>query len=308
MAVTYRTEELALGSIRENPANDFDMDEAGIARLADSIERDGLGQLPLGRRMPDGSVMLIAGHRRLAAFRLLRDRDSERWAKMPVNVADGLSEAQAAALVQVTNLETRQLSREERARRYLELSRLLPQLRHEREDLRGLREAEAVARVINEGTSEGAHVTASVVRRAIAWQRGRDEAVGEAERLSGRMAAGWREEARAGHVAPEAIRKVAELPESAQDEVLVDWQRRGGRTKDLADAIAAHQPVTSSAARGAAERAIAAMGKATLEVRRGAVLSPGLMRRLASAHRTLQDVVREREQAKAPSDDPDSLI
>lgn len=308
MAVTYRTEELELGSIRENPANDFDMDEAGIDRLADSIERDGLGQLPLGRRMPDGSVMLIAGHRRLAAFRLLRDKEGERWAKMPVNVADGLSEAQAAALVQVTNLETRQLSREERARRYLELSRLLPQLRSEREDLRGLREAEAVARVINEGTSEGAHVTASVVRRAIAWQRGRDEAVSEAERLSGRMAAGWREEAKAGHVAPDAIRKVAELPEAAQDEVLVDWQRRGGRTKDLTDAIAAHQPVTSSAARGAAERAIAAMGKATLEVRRGAVLSPGLMRRLASAHRTLQDVVRERERAQAPSDDPDSLI
>ena len=54
MVGPYETMRIPLGEISEHPENDYSMDERGIEALAASIERDGLGQLPLVRERGDG--------------------------------------------------------------------------------------------------------------------------------------------------------------------------------------------------------------------------------------------------------------
>ena len=71
-ASRFPVKEIPLSDIQEHPANiAYSLDEEGIAKLADSIQRDGLTDLPLDRRLQGGGFQMISGHRRMAAFRLL---------------------------------------------------------------------------------------------------------------------------------------------------------------------------------------------------------------------------------------------
>ena len=68
----YPVAELDIDAIEDNPANAvYSMEEAAIEALAESIEKDGLTDLPLVRKLTDGRWQLVSGHRRRAAFRLL---------------------------------------------------------------------------------------------------------------------------------------------------------------------------------------------------------------------------------------------
>ena len=73
----YPIVELDVASIADHPDNGaYSMDGDAIRSLADSIRRDGLTDIPLVRRMEDGSFQMISGHRRKAAFALLAARRS----------------------------------------------------------------------------------------------------------------------------------------------------------------------------------------------------------------------------------------
>lgn len=90
------------------------MDEEGIARLAESIRRDGLTDLPLVRRLQSGGFQMISGHRRMAAFRLLF-RQAPSYSKIPCRIASGVSDEQALVLLHTANFFTRSLTVTERA-------------------------------------------------------------------------------------------------------------------------------------------------------------------------------------------------
>lgn len=56
----FPVKEIPLDDISEHPGNvAYSMDEEGIARLAESIERDGLTDLPLVRRLQGGGFQMM---------------------------------------------------------------------------------------------------------------------------------------------------------------------------------------------------------------------------------------------------------
>ena len=65
MTTPYQTLALPVDSIQSHSENDFTMDESEMQELVASIRSEGLGQLPLVRKLPDGAYQMIAGHRRL---------------------------------------------------------------------------------------------------------------------------------------------------------------------------------------------------------------------------------------------------
>ena len=114
----YHQEELPLDAIEPHPEN-RPIDRAKVEKLAETIERDGLGQLPLVRAMPDGGRQMISGHHRLAAFKLLAERTGDdRWRQIPVVVKHECDDVRALCLLHATNLFAPDLSQVERGRAY----------------------------------------------------------------------------------------------------------------------------------------------------------------------------------------------
>ena len=128
MTTPYQTLALPVDSIQSHPENDFTMDESEMQELVASIRSEGLGQLPLVRKLPDGAYQMIAGHRRLEAYRRLA-REDAAFRTIPVTLVDNLDDARARVLLNVTNLVTRRLSQEERGARYAAIGREVPALR-----------------------------------------------------------------------------------------------------------------------------------------------------------------------------------
>ena len=108
--------EIDVGAIEGHPANiAYSMDERSIANLARSIEKDGLTDIPLVRKLDDGRWQMISGHRRLEAYRLLASGDHS-FARIPCRVVEGLTDSQAVTLLHTANYFVRALTVTERAR------------------------------------------------------------------------------------------------------------------------------------------------------------------------------------------------
>ena len=91
-----------------------DVDPMDVEKLADSILKNGLLQTPIGRKVGK-RVQLAFGHSRLAAFRLLRERDYEEFHFMAVDVRE-LSDEQMFELGTEENIKRKNLSPVEEAR------------------------------------------------------------------------------------------------------------------------------------------------------------------------------------------------
>ena len=91
----YPVSEIAVADIADHPANAaYSMDPAGIAELAESIRQDGLTDLPLVRKVGDGSWQMVSGHRRKAAYALLA-KDDPAYERMPCRVIEGIDDERA---------------------------------------------------------------------------------------------------------------------------------------------------------------------------------------------------------------------
>ena len=60
MTTPYQTLALPVDSIQSHPENDFTMDESEMQELVASIRSEGLGQLPLVRKLPDGAYQMMS--------------------------------------------------------------------------------------------------------------------------------------------------------------------------------------------------------------------------------------------------------
>lgn len=241
--MSYSFAQLPLDAIEPHPQNDYSMTEPELRDLMDSILADGLGQLPLVRKLPDDAYQMIAGHRRLEAYRRLSEGHPNRFSAIPVNVIDGLDDARANVLLNVTNLVTRSLTQEERGARYAAIGREVPAMRRDDPSLKGVRTNEIIARIVTQET--GKPISEATVKRAIAAQKRVDESRAQAEKLTGELTPDWQIEADTGRFDPAITRAISELPEKRQEKLFVEYQRREMTPGMLKNRIREMQPKTS---------------------------------------------------------------
>jgi ParB/RepB/Spo0J family partition protein len=101
-----------LDCIDDNPWQPRQGDDPDhIAKLAESIERDGLLQIPTARRHPTepGRVQLAFGHSRKTAYVWLRDNRGTEWRAMPLNIRS-MTDRQMADAAARENMARKDLS------------------------------------------------------------------------------------------------------------------------------------------------------------------------------------------------------
>ena len=266
MTTPYQTLALPVDSIQSHPENDFTMDESEMQELVASIRSEGLGQLPLVRKLPDGAYQMIAGHRRLEAYRRLA-REDAAFRTIPVTLVDDLDDARARVLLNVTNLVTRRLSQEERGARYAAIGR-------------EVRTNDIIARIVTEET--GQSVSPATVKRAIAAEKRLRETREQAELLTGDLNENWQVEAQAGVVDPLTLRAISQLPNQKQLDLFVEYQRQEMTFGQLKAHLKASRPKTTADASRALQAAIRSVEEARRMDREGVPLSQGLIRKLKS--------------------------
>lgn len=219
--------EIGIDLIADHPANTtYSMDEAGIRALADSIERDGLTDLPLVRKLADGSWQMISGHRRKAAYAVLAKRD-DAYAKMPCRVIEGVDDAQALVLLHTANYFVRELSVTERAAATRTLGIEVERKRREDPNLTGKRTEDIKADILAEQT--GRRVSGKTIKR--------EEALAKA--IEDDLADEWKAAANSGEISAKAVGSLAALPRDEQSRIAGEVSLEGLSKRQRTDAIQA---------------------------------------------------------------------
>lgn len=78
--------------------------EQELGALAASIREQGLLQPIVVQARADGRYVIVAGHRRVAAYRLLARENGAKWGSIPALMRSGLNDAQLAALAYTENV------------------------------------------------------------------------------------------------------------------------------------------------------------------------------------------------------------
>ena len=127
---------IPLDDILNNKANFYTVDKEKLKPLADSIAMDGLQQYPVVMPHPKqaGKYLLLSGHRRCAAIRMLvEDKDSPRedLRVVPCTVRQYQSEAMAELQLILANSTARTLTNAEVSKQAERMEMLLYQLKEE---------------------------------------------------------------------------------------------------------------------------------------------------------------------------------
>ena len=200
----YPIAEIPVADIADHPDNTaYSMDAASIRRLADSIKNQGLTDLPLVRKMGDGTYQMVSGHRRKAAYALLSEKD-DRFATLPCRVIENISDETSVLMLHAANYFTRTLSITERAAATRALGSEVERRRAEDSSLTGMRTEDVKASIIAEQT--GRKVSGKTIKR--------QEAL--AELVETRLIDAWRSKANEGMLSASAIESLSELSEAAQ--------------------------------------------------------------------------------------------
>lgn len=208
--------EIAVADIADHPANAaYSMDPAGIAELAESIRADGLTDLPLVRKVGDGSWQMVSGHRRKAAYALLA-KDDPAYERMPCRVIEGIDDERAVTLLHAANYFTRALTVTERAAATEALRGDAVRLRSEDPSLSGMRVDDVKAAIIERQT--GRKVSGKTIAR--------EERL--ARMIAEDLSPEWAAEADRGNLSAEAVRSLAGMPKERQAEMhaaMEPWRR-----------------------------------------------------------------------------------
>lgn len=219
--------EIGVDLIADHPANTaYSMDEAGIRALAESIQHDGLTDLPLVRKLPDGSWQMISGHRRKAAYAMLAQRD-DAYAKMPCRIVEGIDDAQALVLLHTANYFVRELSITERAAATRALGIEVERKRLEDPSLTGKRTEDIKADILAEQT--GRRVSGKTIKR--------EEALAKA--IENDLADEWKAAANSGEISAKAVGSLAALPRDEQSRIAERVSLEGLSKRQRTDAIQA---------------------------------------------------------------------
>lgn len=212
----FPVEEIEVAAIEDHPANvAYSMDEDGIRSLAESIRKDGLTDIPMVRRKPDGGFQMLSGHRRKAAYALLA-KDDPAYERMPCRVIEGIDDERAVTLLHAANYFTRALTVTERAAATEALRGDAVRLRSEDPSLSGMRVDDVKAAIIERQT--GRKVSGKTIAR--------EERL--ARRIAEDLSPEWAAEADRGNLSAEAVRSLAGMPKERQAEMhaaMEPWRR-----------------------------------------------------------------------------------
>ena len=136
-----------LNQIEPDEFNEKIYNVSGVEALADDIKLNGLLQFPLVRYMPGGKYMIISGHRRVAAIRLLAKEDPEHWKMIPVILDPDKDDTSAHIKLISANAVNRELSQGEIMKQTLKMYSLLTEQK-KKENLPG-RVRDMVAKKLN---------------------------------------------------------------------------------------------------------------------------------------------------------------
>ena len=200
--------EIPVADIADHPGNAaYSMEDVSIMELADSIRRDGLTDLPLVRKLPDGSYQMLSGHRRKAAYILLAE-DDPAFTKLPCRIIDGISDDEALVLLHTANFFVRQLNVVERAAASKALGLEVERLRAADPSLKGKRTEDIKAAIVTAQT--GAKVSGKTIQRREALAR----------KVESDLIEEWRAQALAGNLSDSRIRELASMDEDDQRKAL----------------------------------------------------------------------------------------
>lgn len=121
---------LPLDALHPDPENFYSLD--GLDKLAESIELVGLMD-PIRVRPEGDSFVIVSGHRRTAAIRMIRDGGSDQFAAGVPCIVEfgGGSDAMRKLRLIFANSSTRQLTSAEQSRQAEEVTRLLYELKEQ---------------------------------------------------------------------------------------------------------------------------------------------------------------------------------
>lgn len=208
----YPIERIPVGEIADHPENTaYSMDDAGIAQLAKSIEKEGLTDLPLVRKLDDGSWQMVSGHRRKAAYAMLAKED-ERYAQIPCRIIRGISDEQSVMLLHAANYFVRNLTVTERAAASRALGMEVERMRVENPELSGVRTEDIKAAIISEQT--GRKVSGKTIQRQESLAR----------KIEEDLVAGWREAALSDSLSADAVNALAKMEPNEQERLFSSWK------------------------------------------------------------------------------------
>ena len=208
----YPIERIPVGEIADHPENTaYSMDDAGIAQLAKSIEKEGLTDLPLVRKLDDGSWQMVSGHRRKAAYALLAEED-ERYAQIPCRIIRDISDEQSVMLLHAANYFVRNLTVTERAAASRALGMEVERMRVENPELSGMRTEDIKAAIISEQT--GRKVSGKTIQRQESLAR----------KIEEDLVAGWREAALSDSLSADAVNALAKMEPDEQGRLFSSWK------------------------------------------------------------------------------------
>ncbi|NHM15284.1 chromosome partitioning protein ParB [Eggerthellaceae bacterium zg-887] len=219
--------EIDVSEIADHPSNAaYSMEKSGIAALAESIKRDGLTDLPLVRKLPDGSWQMLSGHRRKAAYALLAEGD-EGFRRMPCRIVEGIDDAKALVLLHTANYFVRELSVTERAAATRALGIEVERKRREDPALTGVRTEDIKADIIAEQT--GRRVSGKTIKREEALARTIEEDLADE----------WKPAADSGEISAAAVNALAKVGREEQAEIASKVYLAGLSKRQRTEAIAA---------------------------------------------------------------------
>lgn len=226
----YPVAELDVDIIEDNPENAvYSMDEASIEALAASIEKDGLTDLPLVRKLPDGRWQLISGHRRRAAFRLLAQKDPG-YRKMGCRIVENITDEQAVTMLHAANYFVRELTVAERAAATKALGAQVQSMREADPSLSGVRTEDIKAAIIEGQT--GRKVSGKTIKRDEALAKAIEESVSDS----------WRPLANAGKVSATAVKELAAMPKEAQEKAYEKMGVDGMTKREITRSLLSMRP------------------------------------------------------------------
>lgn len=155
--VEERIEYLLLGELREDERNFYSVN--GVEELADNIRFCGLQQ-PIRVRRDGDSYVILSGHRRTAALRVLAEEEPEKWRSVPCIVERGSdSPAMQELKLILANRDTRAMSSADVANQAARVQELFVQLKAEGVEFKG-RMRDAVAKACDISASRLARLNA----------------------------------------------------------------------------------------------------------------------------------------------------
>ena len=254
----YPVEKIPVDEIADHPANTaYSMDKAGIAQLAKSIKEEGLTDLPLVRKIDDGSWQMVSGHRRKEAYAMLSHED-ERYALIPCRIIRDISDEQSVMLLHAANYFVRNLTVTERAAASRALGVEVERMRAENPALSGVRTEDIKAAIISEQT--GRKVSGKTIQRQESLARKIEES----------LTPQWREAALADALSADAVGILADLEPAEQEELYAAWKVMALGKKDTTEFLkkVTAEPEAEGDAKDAEPKPAAALASALRALRR----------------------------------------